>query len=199
MKYYVISSKQRHRIILLTGILVLLTSISQLAAQDNVRDTGNQGLLNIYLDCSGCYEDYLRSEINFVNFVRNPSDADIHLLITDAGTASGGEEYTLKFIGKNELQTETDTLLYISVKSDTDNEERAGLLRYIKLGLFPYLKNSSLINQFDLNFNQSDMESPQKDRDGWNNWVFEIDVQGDYDGKSVRNPMILHGILMPHM
>ncbi|MFH5831325.1 hypothetical protein [Halalkalibaculum sp. DA384] len=182
MKSIIMNDELLHKVTLLTGIVVFFTCIDQLAAQDRVSEM-EYDMLNVYLDCSGCYEDYLRSEIKFINFVRNPSDADIHLLITDVGTASGGEEYTLKFIGKNKLQTETDTLLYASAKSDTDDEERAGLLRHIKLGLLPYLKSTSLFNHFDLSFSLPDMESPQKDRDGWNNWVFETDVEFDYDGE----------------
>ena len=168
--------------VLVTIIFGVIVCINPAVSQDKGSEIGYE-VLNLYLDCSGCYESYIRSEINFVNFVRNPSDADIHLLITDAGTASGGEEYTLKFNGKNRMQPGTDTLLYTSAKSDTDNEERAGLLRYVKLGLLPYLKNTSLINHFDLNFSPPDTESPQKNHDKWNNWVFEIDVGGDYDGE----------------
>ena len=113
--------------VLVTIIFGVIVCINPAVSQDKGSEIGYE-VLNLYLDCSGCYESYIRSEINFVNFVRNPSDADIHLLITDAGTASGGEEYTLKFNGKNRMQPGTDTLLYTSAKSDTDNEERAGLL-----------------------------------------------------------------------
>ncbi|MDR8389674.1 hypothetical protein NC796_00905 [Aliifodinibius sp. S!AR15-10] len=182
MKRILVNNKLLQKVTQLTSILVFVGCISPLTAQDGVSKKKYE-MLNVYLDCSDCYEDYLRSEINFVNFVRNPSDASIHLLITDAGTASGGEEYTLKFIGKDSLQAQTDTLFYTSAKSDSDNEERAGLLRYVNLGLFPYLKNSSLINHFDLSFSPPDNESQQKNHDKWNNWVFETDVEVDYDAE----------------
>ena len=55
--------------------------------------------LTLFLDCESCYEDYLRTEITFVDYVRDRTEADIHALITRAETGAGGSEYTLQFMG----------------------------------------------------------------------------------------------------
>src|SRR5512139_1491221 len=56
--------------------------------------------LRVFLDCQTyCDFDFFRTEIAFVNFVRDRKDADVHILITSQRTGSGGSEYTLKFIG----------------------------------------------------------------------------------------------------
>ena len=41
--------------------------------------------VKVYLDCSQtniCNSDYIRSEINMVDFVRDRQDADVHVLVT---------------------------------------------------------------------------------------------------------------------
>ena len=60
--------------------------------------------LTLFLDCQSCYADYLRSEVTFVDYVRDRTEADIHVLITRAETGAGGSEYTLQFIGARGFQ-----------------------------------------------------------------------------------------------
>ena len=55
--------------------------------------------LRVFLDCTECYPDYLRSEITFVDYVRDRTEADVHLLITRSSTGGGGREYNVELIG----------------------------------------------------------------------------------------------------
>lgn len=57
-------------------------------------------VLRVFLDCSdrGCHAEYLREEVKFADYVRDRSDADVHVLVTRAETGAGGREYTLAFI-----------------------------------------------------------------------------------------------------
>src|SRR5690349_13236868 len=57
--------------------------------------------LRLFLDCasSGCDFDYLRTELNWVNYVRDRTAAEVHVISTSLGTGSGGQEVTFKFIG----------------------------------------------------------------------------------------------------
>src|SRR5262245_15480433 len=57
------------------------------------------GALKVFLDCNSCDEDFLRTEITFIDYMRDRTDADVHILVTTQGTGGGGTEYTLKFIG----------------------------------------------------------------------------------------------------
>jgi hypothetical protein len=58
-----------------------------------------QNRLNIFLDCEECFEDFIRSEVSFVEYVRDPADADVHVIVTLTPTGSGGRERSLAFIG----------------------------------------------------------------------------------------------------
>ena len=52
------------------------------------------GLLKVFLDCENCFADFLRTEVAFVDYVRDRAEAEVHALITSATTGAGGREYT---------------------------------------------------------------------------------------------------------
>jgi hypothetical protein len=56
--------------------------------------------LRVFLDCSSvfCHEEYLREEVEIGQYVRDRTDADVHVLVTSAQTGAGGQEYTLAFM-----------------------------------------------------------------------------------------------------
>ena len=93
----------------------------------------------VFLDCRRCDRDYFRDEITYVNYVRDRKDADIHVLVTDQRTGSGGREYTFAFIGLNEYAGLDNTLSYSSGPNDTGDEIRRGQIEVMKRGLFPYV------------------------------------------------------------
>ena len=49
----------------------------------------------VFLDGTRIDMDYIRTEITFVNYVRDRKEADVHVLITQQRTGGGGREYTL--------------------------------------------------------------------------------------------------------
>ncbi len=59
--------------------------------------------LQVFLDCNDCFADYLREATKFVDFVRDRSEADVHVIITSVGTGSGGREYVLGFTVERRL------------------------------------------------------------------------------------------------
>lgn len=65
------------------------------AAPDTARGpvpTRGTPRLRVFADCQayGCDFDYFRTEIPFVDYVRNRQDASIHILVTADGTGGGG-------------------------------------------------------------------------------------------------------------
>ena len=56
---------------------------SRAEAQD-VRQTPQRAQLKVFLDCESCYSDFLRTEIPFVDYVRDRTEADVHLMIREA-------------------------------------------------------------------------------------------------------------------
>ena len=83
--------------------------------------------LKVFLDCDGCYSDFLQSEIEFVDYVRDRTEAEVHVSITRAQTGSGGGEYTLAFMGRGRFADVTETLKTVTESSDTDDIVRRQL------------------------------------------------------------------------
>jgi hypothetical protein len=139
----------------------------------------------VFLDCWRCDRDYFRDEITYINYVRDRKDADIHVLVTDQSTGSGGREYTFAFIGLNQFAGLDNTLTYSSGPNDTRDETRKGQIEVMKRGLFPYVLNTPIAEYIYLSFRQK--LKPTSVKDPWNFWVFSISMDGRFRGESSRS------------
>lgn len=161
-------------------------------AQSTGIDSQNQ-TIDVFIDCRRCSETYIRNELTYINYVRDKEDAELHLLITRQSTGSGGNEYTLRFIGTKQYEGKDERLTYISPESDTQDERQRGLVNRIKLGLIPYLSSKPVINRLQVNYrpiSNVEKQSPPS-ADDWNYWVFEIDVYTSLSGEETQNRFFL--------
>ena len=146
-----------------------------------------QGSLRMFLDCPNffCDLDFYRREINFVSYVRDRQDADIHVLMRTQQTG-GGREHSINFIGLRDFDGIETTLVYNSSSTDTQDETRNGLARVIKMGLMRYVAESPVANQIDIRFRSA---GPQQARgpvdDPWDYWVFSISTNGNANFQSL--------------
>src|SRR5688500_8385751 len=52
----------------------------------------------VFLDCSYfCDQNFINTEINWVNWVRDQADAQVHILRTQQPTGGGGSQYAFNF------------------------------------------------------------------------------------------------------
>lgn len=130
--------------------------------------------ISVFIDCNTCDNSYLRQEIDFVNHVRDPQLAQVHLFITTQGAASGGRIFTLSFIGKKDFSEINNTLTYTSVPTNTRDEEREGLKAMINLGLVSYLVHTPLASEINVEIPGDFAGNAQTKEDPWNHWIFEI-------------------------
>lgn len=146
--------------------------------------------LRVFVDCSfHCDMDFLRTEIGWVDYMRDRADADVHILGTSQGTGGGGRRYTLEFIGLRAFTGRTDTLVYSTAADDTEEIARRGLAQTIKLGLVPFVSGSPLGHRLTITLPEQPAtvaapEVPQ--RDPWNFWTFRVSLNGNMDGESSR-------------
>ena len=89
---------------LVLTLCVLATSELARAATQQQQPADRTDALRVFLDCNRCDENYLRTEITFINYVRDRTTAELHVLVTTQGTSGGGTEFTLKFIGLGRFQ-----------------------------------------------------------------------------------------------
>ncbi len=137
--------------------------------------------LKIYVDCDVCDMDHIRTEITFVNYVRDPREADVHILVTTASTASRGLEYTIAFIGREDFEGMEDTLRFFSRASDTRETKRREMVRVLKLGLVRYVARTALAEEIEVS--HEGKPEPIAEQDTWDNWVFSVSVSSGLTGE----------------
>jgi hypothetical protein len=122
-------------------------------AQNNSQSTHR---LKVFIDCSNtwCDQTFIKTEINIVDFLLDNQAADLHILITEQSTGSGGSQYQLIFFGQNQFKNQSDTLRFITSPNATDFEERDILIKYLKLGLAPFIAKTSSVNGVIINMKQ---------------------------------------------
>lgn len=144
----------------------------------------------LFVDCKdGCDEDFLKTELTFVHYVRDKELADVHMLVTTKAAGNGGKEYSLNFVGYKGFSGLVDTLRFYTLASDTDELIRRKLITTVKLGLTRYLARTPLGLHARIDF--PDWDEPAAPRvDPWDSWVFNTDIsaelQGEKSGKDLK-------------
>lgn len=139
----------------------------------------------VYIDCGRCDIDYIRTEITFVNYVRDRKEAQIHILITTLRTGSGGREYTISFIGQKEFKGINDVQKYFSDQTETEDEIREGLVKALKIGLMSYVAKTPIASR--LRISLAEKKRPKITADRWNFWVFRLSSSGYFKGEKSYN------------
>jgi hypothetical protein len=182
---------------LLCAILLLSGAVAAVAQDADPDVYATAAPLRVYLDCQGCNFDYIRQEIGFVDYVRERQDAQLHILVTQQGTAGGGRQYTLNFIGIREFAGLSDTLKYTSLNSDTDELRRRGLTRVMKMGLMRFVASTPVADGIQITYATPGMQQrrvvPQVRSDPWNFWTFRLGFSGNMNGESSRQNQSLTG------
>ncbi len=133
----------------------------------------------LFLDCSGfyCEPDFYRTDITFVDHVRDRSAADVHVLITRETTGGGGGAFRLAFYGQRRFAGVNDTLSLITPQGATEDEQRQAISRTVKLGLARYVARTAEAPRATLTLAAPDTTHgtpAATPRDPWNAWVFRL-------------------------
>jgi len=170
---------------LFTVLIVLFIAAETLTAQSTGRAAP---IPSVYLDCNTCDITFIRSNITFVNYVRDQDDASIYLLINDQRTGGGGREFTLIFSEIGVDSPRSDTLRYVSPSTHSSDERRRGLNRYIKIGLIPYVTHTVAMRSLNIFYEEpeeTDTEDEDVD-DPWDNWVFDVNIRSNMWGEETE-------------
>ncbi len=190
------------RIVALLILLSLSDGASASASVQEPADTARRQsaeALRVFLDCRSrfCDFDHFRREITFVNYVRDRTDAQVHILVTTRRTGAGGQEFTFAFIGAADFTGVDDSLQYFSSQTDTDDEIRSGLTQLLKLGLVRYAAHTPIGERLDITYVSPDTTelTPQVWDDPWNYWIFRIRVGAFLNGEERQSFLSGNGSL----
>lgn len=159
----------------------------------------NPSKLKVNLDCrAGCDDNYIRTEIKFVDFVLDRQVADVHIMITSLVNGSGGRNVRFDFYGRNDFKNQVNTILFNQPPNATNAEIRIQFVKRIRLGLLPFMAKKPLQNtpiptdvkpaetikpdtiKTSINTDSTNLPN-QETKDRWNYWVFKLGVDGNFN------------------
>lgn len=148
--------------------------------------------VRVYLDCqsNNCDSREFRTEITFVDWVNERTEADVHVLMTgqDAGT---GDQYVLDFIGQGEFSESGTRLEHLQHDTDTRDETLSALTALLKAGLVGYVARRGYADRLEIDALEMDAGSASTmvavENDPWKLWVFGIGGEFSADGEERQN------------
>jgi hypothetical protein len=170
-------------------LVTAMLSAVLLAFEDFTQPAAPQGSrLRAFLDCSssvdGCYDDYLRETVEIVDYVRDRTDADVHVLVTSAETGARGTEFTLAFIGQGRFAGTTQTLRVITESSETEDNVRRRLASTLTLGLLGFIAGDLVPAALRVEAAlEEGIAQPTSAADPWNRWIFSLNGSGELEAE----------------
>ena len=146
----------------------------------------------VFLDCPNafCDTDFFVTEIPYVDFIRDRTDANVHVLVTSLETGSGGTAYTINFIGLGRSAGRADTLFANVPPNSSQDTQRKELARVVKLGLVHYVVATAAGGRLQLTYDAPAAAKPgatKATNDPWNYWVYRVGGNSNFGGESASH------------
>jgi opacity protein-like surface antigen len=147
--------------------------------------------LRVFVDCAGfsCDSDFVRTEIDFVNHVRDRRDAQVLVLITTQPTGERGREFTASFIGQKDFRGIDDSLRYTMGPTESPDRMRQALSEVLKRGLVRYVNHTPLAERIRISYAAPTAQQAARTaaHDPWNYWTFGTTLSGTFNGEQSYN------------
>lgn len=147
--------------------------------------------LRVFFDCQGgggrggrgiCDFDFYRREIPFVNYTRDRTDAQVHVLVTSQGTGGGGRRYTLDFIGREEFVGIDDRLEVVTRANLPSEPQMTQIAASMRLGLLRYIARTGQAADISILYAAAEPGDAGSvataEDDPWNFWTFRVRANG---------------------
>ncbi len=130
--------------------------------------------------------DYLRRNLQFVDFVNDPAVADVHIIVTQRRSGSGGNVYSMMYTNRTYENLSNFTLTCTSASSDTREETRDILAETLKKGLMPFVNESEVSDKMLIRYTDTEDDQSPETEDPWNHWTFRGDFNGNINLEESR-------------
>ncbi len=168
--------------ILVQGVLFLTVVSAQEPLNDRNSSEGIRQVTDppdVYLDCRRCDYNFIRTDLTFVNYVRDPEQADIHVFVTDEGTAGGGRVFQFTFLGREEFRAIEYTIEHYIAPNTTFAEQREAIKRFLTMGFASFMLQTPLGKNFTITYTDTAMATGNGDpEDPWDHWIFSSYIGG---------------------
>jgi hypothetical protein len=171
--------------------IVPATAIAAQAAAPATQAATDARRLRVYLDCGNCFSSFLRDEISWVDFVRQPQDADVVLLSSTRETGGGGTEYLLRFVGAGRFQGTDKDLRAVTMTGDPEDLRRSAVLDAVIVGLLGYMAHDGLPQGFEVAVRPRTAAAGDKPpvSDPWNLWVFSLRGRASFEAEEAAREL----------
>ncbi len=178
------------RCVALAATILLLMQRAAHAQTGDAPDSLLQaGGTKVFLDMPATYHDYIKTEIPYVDYVRDRALAQVHVLLTQEATGSGGARYTLSLMGRQEFSGVDDTLSFCTEPSQSEEVVRSKIAGLLKRGLMRYVEKTPAADLITISYAKRAAATAAKDR--WDYWVFSIVSGGYLQGEKTYDNMSL--------
>ncbi|WP_321368840.1 hypothetical protein [uncultured Draconibacterium sp.] len=135
--------------------------------------------IKVYIEGVRLDMDYMRRNMRFVDFVNDPAVADVHIIINNRVSGSGGMVYSLMYNNLTFENFSNFTITCTTMPGDTNEEERQKLKDALSLGMMPFVNQTKASDQLSFRY-RGDAEATEAEpvEDPWHNWTFRGDVSG---------------------
>ena len=160
--------------------------------------------IRVFLDCQGrvrgCDRDFIVTDVNFVNWMRDRFDSDVQILVSGLTNGGGGTENTITFIGRRRFEGMADTLVLNTLPNDPDDRIRRELARTFKIGLMRYVAKSPIASRMQLAYaapfgQQGRQATAANLQDKWNLWTYTTNfnafIRAEDQQRSVNGSLAL--------
>lgn len=168
-------------------VVGMVTAVRAQPAADPDRAAPADTRLRVYLESCGCFESFVREEVDWVDFVRQPQDADVQVLGTTVQTGSGGAERTLRFVGAGRFAGVDFPLRAVTLPGEPEDGQRRAVLATMQIGLLTFAARDGMPEGFRVEVDApAGAAAAAPLRDPWNFWVLELGAEGAVQAEETR-------------
>jgi hypothetical protein len=177
---------------LVFGLLVAPAVFAQTPPQPPpqlpAQDPAQPARLRVFLDCYQCDIDYLRQTVGFVDYMRERTDADLHVLVTTQSTGGGGLAWTIEVIGLGRFAGHDHDYQFSTPQTATSDDRRREFARMFKISLVDYSADTAAMAELDVTWRPPAAGTPAEPQDDpWDYWVFRTNASGNSSGEQLSS------------
>ncbi len=162
-------------------LLIFLLSISLFSST-------TQNKIKIFIDYLPCDFDYIRTEINFVDYVTSYEKADIHIIFYHENMANAGEKYSVEFIGQHKFKELNQKINFIKNPNDTEEILRKKIKKVLLLGISYFISQLPDFENIQISYTDKNTNTNKinKRKTGW---IYSIYLNYFSSGSDKRSEM----------
>jgi len=128
---------------------------------------------------------YIKTEIDYVDFMLDRQSAELYILLIDQRTGSGGTEFIMTVENKKSSKDPYEIKFFTDANA-VDADIRSEILKNIKNALLKHLVEEGLWDNITYTVSSFDKNSAEETvvDDSWNAWVFSLGMNGNINKES---------------